>query len=280
MADFRQIHTHIWKDPWFLDLKADEKLLFIYLFSNELACLSGLYTIPVKVMAFETDLPRDRIDAILITFQEAGKVYREGNLTWVPNLMRYNAANITSPKIQAHLRTLLDSVSACPLKRRWIAHYNGMVDVGYRIDTVSPTADTLCIPDPESESEHEHDTEQEHEHDTEKKNTGATAPAPTTKPLSEGLRYFLEKMERKRFHTKEQRAALEKCERETGTSAFKRAIDWGARNGIKQADAVMTTARKIAKGGKRGKDSGKYSQYEEAPVVKWLEDDPAVPVPK
>lgn len=31
MANYRQIHTQIWRDNWFLDLEADEKLLFIYL---------------------------------------------------------------------------------------------------------------------------------------------------------------------------------------------------------------------------------------------------------
>ncbi len=43
MADFRNIHTHIWKDAWFCELQPDEKLLFIYLFSNERASVCGMY---------------------------------------------------------------------------------------------------------------------------------------------------------------------------------------------------------------------------------------------
>jgi len=52
MADYRQIHTRIWKDSWFIELEPCDKLLFIYLFSNERASVSGIYDISIKVMAF------------------------------------------------------------------------------------------------------------------------------------------------------------------------------------------------------------------------------------
>lgn len=171
MADYRQIHTLMWKDPWFLDLEADAKLLFIYLFSNEQACLAGIYNLSVKVIAFETDLDRERIETLLDRFQEDGKVQREGSLTWVPNLMKYNCKNVTSPKIQANLRSTLQMIPDCELKRSWIAYYNGIVGEQYRMDTLS-------IPYPESESEHEQEHEQEQEqHDP----TGTAVAVPTTK---------------------------------------------------------------------------------------------------
>ena len=43
MANYRQIHTQIWRDNWFLDLEADEKLLLIYLFSNDNSNQAGIY---------------------------------------------------------------------------------------------------------------------------------------------------------------------------------------------------------------------------------------------
>jgi hypothetical protein len=158
MADFRQIHTQIWKDTWFLDLETDEKLLFIYLFSNERACLTGLYDLSDKVIAFETDMDRERIAETMARFEQAGKIHRDGSLIWIPNLMRYNANNITSPKIQAHLRTSLSSISDCPLKRQWIEHYNSIVPEKYRMDTV-----WIPYPGPESEQEQEQEHEQEQE---------------------------------------------------------------------------------------------------------------------
>ena len=157
MADYRQIHTKIWTDGWFLDLSAKDKLLFIYLFSNKRACLIGLYDIPLKVIEFETDLTRQEIEEGIARFEEAGKVAYQDGWIWIPNLMRYNAKNIQSPKIQAHIRSTINDVSDNELKQRWITHYNGIVDAQYRIHTIS-------IPNLH-EQEQEQEQEQEHSAD-------------------------------------------------------------------------------------------------------------------
>jgi len=147
MADYRQIHTCIWKDSWFIELESDQKLLFIYLFSNERANLTGLYDLSLRVVAFETGLDMPTIESGLAMFAEANKVFYEDGMVWVPTLLRHNAKNITSPKIQAHLKAVIKSTRDCPLKDRWIAYYNQAVPDGYRIDTLS-------IPNPESDHEH------------------------------------------------------------------------------------------------------------------------------
>lgn len=181
MADYRQIHTCIWKDSWFIELKQSYKLLFIYLFSNERACLTGLYDLSLRVVAFETDLPMDVILAGLAEFERAGKVFYEDGMVWVPTLLRHNARNITSPKIQAHIRTLLSSTRDCPLKSRWIEYYNTMVGERYRIDTLS-------IPNLESDREHdqEQEQEQEQEQDTE---DGADAPPADAGPTVDSAKF-------------------------------------------------------------------------------------------
>ena len=162
MAEYRQIHTQLWKDSWVLDLSPDRKLLFIYLFSNERANLSGIYELPVRVMAFETGLPQEMIEESLRYFGECGKVEYDflSSYVWVRNLLRYNAKNERSPKIRAHLDSLMASLSdSCPFKSRWLELH------GYPIHTVS-------IPDlreqkeaKEQEQEHEQEQEQEKEHD-------------------------------------------------------------------------------------------------------------------
>ena len=97
MADYRQIHTKIWKDTWFLQLPAEDKLLFIYLFSNESTSVAGIYELPVMAMAFETGLSIEYVTEALERFREAGKVYYENGIVWVVNLRKYNAN--PSPKV-------------------------------------------------------------------------------------------------------------------------------------------------------------------------------------
>lgn len=177
MANYRQIHTKIWKDGWFLDLCTEDKLLFIYLFSNERASLAGLYDLPIKVIVFETGIPLEQVKSCLEQFEKAGKVRCIDGWVWIPNLIRYNARNIESPKIQVHLKTLLAEIPNCGLKQAWIEYYNGIVSDEYRIDT-------LCIPNLH-EHEHEHEQEQEIEQENEhEEKTPSAATAPPSEPKS------------------------------------------------------------------------------------------------
>ena len=155
---YRQIHTKIWKDPWFIDLPPDYKLLFIYLFSNEQANLMGLYQLPLKVICFETDLPPATVEEGLAQFAADGKCFFEDNYIWIVNLFRHNANNPKSPKTQAHIRKTLESVPEIPLKVRLIAYYRKTWGILEGYDTPSIPDDTPPIPIPQ---EQEQEQEQE-----------------------------------------------------------------------------------------------------------------------
>lgn len=174
MASYRQIHTCIWKDAWFFDLSAEHKLLWIYLFSNERANLTGLYDIHKRIIAFETGLAMETIDAGFEAFAKAGKAFYEDGWVWVPNLIKYNAGSVNSSKIRTHIVGALAKIADTPLKARCIEHYNSIVDEEYRIDTLS-------IGYPTGYAEHEQEHEQEHEH------KGADAPAPLPSSYNDWL---------------------------------------------------------------------------------------------
>lgn len=166
MANYRQIHTCIWKDAWFFDLEPDHKLLWVYLFSNERANLAGLYDIHKKIIAFETGLSLQSIDAGFAAFTKAGKAYYEDGWVWVPNLIKYNTGSLNSDKIRTHIVGILAHIADSPLKTRCIGYYNSRVDAGYRIDTLS-----VRYTNGYQEHEQEHEQIQEQEHN------GADAPA-------------------------------------------------------------------------------------------------------
>jgi hypothetical protein len=64
---YRAFSDSTWSDPWFEDLNANQKYLFIYLFTNESIKRSGIYEISIKKMAFQTMLPVQVIEEILPT---------------------------------------------------------------------------------------------------------------------------------------------------------------------------------------------------------------------
>ena len=135
MPEYRQIHTRIWKDAWFFELSSDEKLLFIYLFSNERANVTGLYDLHKRIISFETGLSQSVVDKGFYTFEKAGKVYYDNGWIWIPNLLKYNTASLKSDKIRIHINAFLERTPNIPLKIRCIEYYNTMVDEEYRIDT-------------------------------------------------------------------------------------------------------------------------------------------------
>jgi hypothetical protein len=169
MANYRQIHTQIWKDAWFLDLATDEKLVFVYLFSNERASICGLFELAPRVICFETGLERRRVDAIMAKFQKAGKVYCADGLVWVVNLRKYNENN--SPKVRAKVNSDLALIPDCQLKRRYLEH-------NCPVNTISRTLDTISETESEQEQEQEIEQEQEQEIEQEQERVGAIAPSP------------------------------------------------------------------------------------------------------
>lgn len=141
MANYRQIHVSVWKDEWFLDLTPTEKLLFIYLFSNESASLSGIYKIALRVICFETSLPKNRVVETLQKFSIADKIHYQAGIVWVKNLRKYNRG---SNKVDIRIEKDLAEIPDCELKRKYISYYDPKIPYSdknirspYPMDTVS-----------------------------------------------------------------------------------------------------------------------------------------------
>jgi hypothetical protein len=118
MAEFRNIHTHIWKDKWFCELAVDEKLLFIYLFGNERASVCGIYELPLKFIVMETGIDKNRVLEIIDTLSKAKKVYYKDDIVWVVNLRKYNDCG-NSPKVQSRIAKDLEAIPDCEIKQMY-----------------------------------------------------------------------------------------------------------------------------------------------------------------
>ncbi|CAK0770356.1 conserved hypothetical protein [Gammaproteobacteria bacterium] len=155
MAEFRNIHTRIWKDPWFCGLEAEQKLLFIYLFSNERASVCGMYELPLRFIAFECGLSEKVVLDAFAVFEAAHKAYYRDGVIWVVNLKKYNDSG-DNGKIQVRVSKDLSSIPDCELKKMYYLYNN--IPYPYGIDT--PSKD-----DPRDRDGEETET------DTEKKQT-------------------------------------------------------------------------------------------------------------
>ena len=54
MAKQRVVKTSFWSDSYIIDLSPTEKLLYLYLFTNDFIDLCGIYELGRRRMVFET----------------------------------------------------------------------------------------------------------------------------------------------------------------------------------------------------------------------------------
>jgi len=154
MAEYRLIDTSIWDgDEWFDALAPDEKLLFIYFFSNRHGSISGLYPLMMKYIPLHTGIDQERIEEILAKFAAADKVYHEDGLTWVVNMTKRQCrGDKIPPTLKTRIVKDVDDIPACPLKNRFLAYQreNDTLEIPYRypIDTRDPIPILIPIPIP------------------------------------------------------------------------------------------------------------------------------------
>lgn len=125
MADYRQIHTSIWDDPWYCQLTSDEKVVFIWLFSNRRASVSGVYKFTEFICSRETGLSSEIVSAAIKKLIADNKIFVEGDWVWVKNLRKYNDSK--SPNSYKRIHNDLSQLPNNGLKKAYIEYYKHLI---------------------------------------------------------------------------------------------------------------------------------------------------------
>jgi hypothetical protein len=123
MANYRQLHCKMWSsDNWFINLNPAEKLLFIYLFSNESASMTGLYEIPVRIMSFETGLSRECVQDAIEVFTKADKIEYDfdSGVIWIKNMAKYQLQTNPNEHVRKRIEKDINTVPDCNLKKKYL----------------------------------------------------------------------------------------------------------------------------------------------------------------
>jgi hypothetical protein len=73
------VDTCYWDDPYIMALDPSEKLVFLYLLTNPLTTICGVYEIMTKRIAFDTGFDREVVERILERFERDDRcLYRDG----------------------------------------------------------------------------------------------------------------------------------------------------------------------------------------------------------
>ena len=135
---YRTIDTSTWFDPKIKSLEPDGKLLFVYLFSNSHGHVSGIYYLPVHLIAHETGIKEARVNTLLDTlFALSLVVYdRVSEVVWVKKMFDHQGkGRLNDMAASKHLGTLHN----CRLIKDFLEFYSHrQIPYRYRIEGYSP----------------------------------------------------------------------------------------------------------------------------------------------
>lgn len=81
----RYVSTTFWDDEWVQTLDFTEKGLYLYLLTNSLTNIAGVYKIANRRIVFDTGLSDETVERIMGKFEKDGKAYRHGEYVVLPS---------------------------------------------------------------------------------------------------------------------------------------------------------------------------------------------------
>ena len=110
MSAQRFISTSFWDDQWVQTLNLTEKALFLYLMTNTLTNIAGVYKITDRRISFDTGLSENELKEIMAKFEKSGKVYRKDEYIILPNWTKHQKWE-SHAKIKAGIDSILKTLS-------------------------------------------------------------------------------------------------------------------------------------------------------------------------
>ena len=129
------VNTRLWSDPFIQDLKAEEKLLFLYLLTNEHTNIAGFYEISLNTISFETGIKTDRLSKAIDRLSESKKIDFIDGWVCIKNFVKHQKAN---PKIKRGIEIALGEIP------------KEIIDKAKAIDRLSIDYETLSHLNPNS----------------------------------------------------------------------------------------------------------------------------------
>lgn len=91
MAKYRPIKTSFWEDEYVLSLKTDEKLLFLFLLTNSLTTLCGIYRVSIGYIYRMSGIAEKRVLEILTKFNSDGRIKNCSGWVYVVNMRKHQS---------------------------------------------------------------------------------------------------------------------------------------------------------------------------------------------
>jgi hypothetical protein len=175
----RSINTKFWDDSYVIDLVPNEKLLFLYLLTNPLTNLAGVYEITFKKISFDTGLELKDIKEVFSKFEKDKKIIYSNGFIIIKNFLKNQSCNDTM------LKNVEKTVNQLPSNIK--KFYIDFVKPSIAYHSLSISCDNLREIESESEIEKEDEIEKEMEGESKGEGKQKAVSKPNTKKNNKGL---------------------------------------------------------------------------------------------
>lgn len=97
MAKYRVVNTRFWDDTYVAELSPNEKLAFLYLLTNALTTIGGVYELSLKRAAFDVGLPIRELRDAFEKLETDRKIVRKEDWIGIVNFVKHQSLN---PKVK------------------------------------------------------------------------------------------------------------------------------------------------------------------------------------
>jgi hypothetical protein len=130
MGTQRYISTSFYDDRWIQSLDPTEKFIYLYLLTNPLTNIAGVYKIEDRRISFDTGYTTEVVGFVLEKFQKSGKAYRRDEYIVIPSWPKHQKWEGKS-KIRAGIEAILKKLPA------ELLDFLKKIPYAYPIDTLS-----------------------------------------------------------------------------------------------------------------------------------------------
>ena len=135
MATQRYISTSFWDDEWVQEHDPSEKLFYLYLLTNPLTNIAGVYQITDRRVAFDTGFNAEIVREMWSRFEKDKKVCRRGEWVIIPSWPKHQKWQVRS-KIKSGIERVLLSLPRPVFDElEQIGYLYPMHTLSYPIDT-------------------------------------------------------------------------------------------------------------------------------------------------
>lgn len=112
MAKLRSVSVGFWSDPFVEELTSDQKLLYLYLITNDKTNMLGVYELSLRKISYDTSIKKEIIEEAFEVFNNCGKLKKVGNYIILLNFTKNQNYNTNM------MKSAIDVYNSLPIEVR------------------------------------------------------------------------------------------------------------------------------------------------------------------